>query len=60
MDFEWRVQELAKRFEVELDRGMAKIASTVAQLDRERMAVESDILAAALERDLIDPSDFRR
>jgi hypothetical protein len=48
--------EEAKRFEVELDRGMAKIASTVAQLDRERMVVESDILAAALERDLIDPA----
>jgi uncharacterized Zn finger protein len=52
--------EEAERFDAELNRGMAKIASAVARLDRARMIVESDILAAALERDLIDPSDFGR
>jgi uncharacterized Zn finger protein len=51
--------EEAERFDAELDRGMAKIASTVARLDHARMTAESDTLAAALERDLIDASDFR-
>jgi len=49
----------AQRFDAELDRGMAKIASQLAGLDRARMIAESDALAAAFERDLIDPSDFR-
>jgi hypothetical protein len=52
--------EEAASYQADLDRGVAKIASTVARLDRERMIAESDAWAAALERDLIDPGDFRR
>ena len=52
--------EEAAFYEADLDRGVAKIASAVARLDRERLIAESDAWAAALERDLIDPSDFRR
>jgi hypothetical protein len=52
--------EEAERFDADLDRGMTKIASTVARLDRARMIAESDALTTALERDLIDASDFRR
>ena len=50
--------EEAERYDADLDRGIAKIASAVARLDRERMIAESDAWAAALERDLIDPGDF--
>jgi uncharacterized Zn finger protein len=52
--------EEAAFYESDLDHGVAKIASAVARLDRERMIAESDALTAALERDLIDPGDFRR
>jgi uncharacterized Zn finger protein len=50
--------EEARRFESQLDRGVRQIAASAARLDRERMIADSDTLAAALERDLIDPSDF--
>jgi hypothetical protein len=50
--------EEAKRLEGELDRGVQQIAANVARLDREYMLADSDTLTAALERDLIDPSDF--
>jgi hypothetical protein len=50
----------AESLDADLDRGMAKIAASLAQLDRERMQAESEILAAALERDLVDPNDFAR
>lgn len=49
----------AERYDVELDRGMAKIASTLTTLDRARMVAEADALKTALERDLIGPGDFR-
>ena len=50
----------AKRFEGELDRGVQEIAADVARLDREHMLADSSTLTAALERDLIDPTDFCR
>jgi hypothetical protein len=50
--------EQAKRFDSDLNRGAAEIAAALNRLDRERMIVDSDTLTAALERDLIDPSDF--
>jgi hypothetical protein len=52
--------EEAKRFDGELDRGVAKIAAVLLRLDRERMIADSDALTVALERDLIDPGDFCR
>ena len=48
----------AQRFEHDLDRGVRQIAAAFARLDRERMIADSDTMTAALERDLIDPSDF--
>ena len=49
----------AQRFEHELDRGVEQIAAAMVRLDRERMIADSDAIMAALERDLIDPGDFR-
>jgi hypothetical protein len=49
----------ADRYDAELDRGVAKIASKLASLDRARMVTEADIFKMALERDLIGPEDFR-
>ena len=49
----------AKHYEAELDRGVAKIASMLAILDRARLVAEADTLKTALERDLIGPDDFR-
>src|SRR5688572_20496509 len=47
--------EAAQRFEHELDRGVRQMAAAFVRLDRERMIADSDTLADALERDLIDP-----
>jgi hypothetical protein len=49
----------AERYDAQLDRGMVKIASTLATLDRARMVAEADAFKTALERDLIGPGDFR-
>ena len=49
----------ANRYDAELDRGVARIASTLARLDRARMAAEADAFKVALDRDLIGPGDFR-
>jgi uncharacterized Zn finger protein len=51
--------EEAERYDAELNRGTAKIASTLASLDRARMVAEADVFKLALERDLIGPGDFR-
>jgi uncharacterized Zn finger protein len=40
--------EAAKRFEIELDRGVRKIAASLSRLDRERMIADADTLTAAL------------
>jgi hypothetical protein len=50
----------AQCFVCELDMGRATIAATVARLEREHMIADTEALTAALRRDLIDPSDFRR
>jgi hypothetical protein len=52
--------EEAARYDADLDYGIAQIASAVARLDRQRIIDESDASTSALERDLIDPGDFRR
>jgi hypothetical protein len=48
------------RFEHDLDAGLAVIASAVERAERPRMLADVAALIAALERDLIDASDFRR
>ena len=50
--------DVAKRYELDLERGMAEIASTLKRLDRLRMIALLDTFIAALERDLIDAADF--
>jgi hypothetical protein len=52
--------DVAERYEQDLERGRAEIAATVNRRDRARMLAELPILIAALERDLIDAADFRR
>jgi len=50
--------DVAKRYELDLERGAAEIASTLKRLDRLRMLALLDTFVAALERDLIDAADF--
>ena len=50
--------EVARIYELDLQRGMDEIAAAVDRTDRERMAAEVDVLIAALEHDLIDAGDF--
>jgi hypothetical protein len=50
----------ARRFDRELDVGLEWIAATVARLEREHMIAYTEVLTAALQRDLIDPGDFCR
>jgi hypothetical protein len=52
--------EEARRFDRELDQGLGRIAATVARLEREHMMADTEVLTAALQRDLIDPGDFCR
>ena len=50
--------DLAKRYELDLERGMAEIASTLKRWERWEMIALLDTFVAALERDLIDAADF--
>ena len=50
--------DVAKRYEEDLRRGMAEIAAALERSDRARMVVEVDVFVAALDRDLIDAEDF--
>jgi hypothetical protein len=52
--------DVAKRYDLDLGRGMADIADALRREDRDRMAAEVQVFIAALERDLIDAADFRR
>lgn len=51
--------DVAKRYECDLERGIAAIAKALERLDRARMATQVDTFVAALEHDLIDAADFR-
>lgn len=51
--------DLVRRFDADVSRGLAVIARDVTTLDRERMAHQADTFAAALRHDLIDAGDFR-
>jgi len=48
----------AKRYDVELDRGMGEIRATLRRLELEQMAAQADVLAKALQLDLLDAADF--
>ena len=50
--------DLAKRYELDVERGRAEIASTLKRLDRLHMIALLDSFITALERDLIDAADF--
>ena len=51
---------LAAALDVELDRQQSQIARALAALESERMAADADLLATALELDLVDAEDFAR
>ncbi len=52
--------EQAAALDVQLDRQQAQIAGALAALEAEDMAAEADLLATALEPDLVDADDFAR
>jgi len=49
---------VAKRYELDLERGISEIATALRREDRDRMAAEARVFIAALEHDLIDAVDF--
>ena len=51
---------LAAALDVELDRQQAQIAAALADLEAEQMAADADLLATALELDLVNADDFAR
>jgi len=60
----WRearaTNEQAKAFDLELDRQVRLIVRALRRIEREKMRAELDVLVTALDRDLIDASDFAR
>jgi hypothetical protein len=50
--------DVAKRYDFDLKRGMAEIADAFRLQDHERMTAEARVFIAALEHDLIDGDDF--
>jgi hypothetical protein len=58
----WRevtvTNEIAARFDLELDRRMDVVARAVERLDRSRMAAEVETMILALRHGLVDPADF--
>ena len=51
-------QEIADRYDRELDRTSEPIVSALARLDRERMISEAEAFTTALRLDLFDAGDF--
>ena len=50
--------DVAKRYDLDLQRGMAEIAVALKLQDQERMTAEANVFIAALRHDLIDAGDF--
>ena len=50
--------EIAARYDVELDRRMDIVARALERLDRSRMAAEVETMILALRHGLVDPTDF--
>jgi hypothetical protein len=51
---------LAAALDIELDRQQAQIAAALVELEAEGMATDADLLATALELDLVTADDFAR
>jgi hypothetical protein len=51
---------VAERYDAELARGARAISRAVQRLDQERMAAEAQTFVTALQRGIIDASDFAR
>jgi hypothetical protein len=60
----WRevtvTNEVAERFDIELDRRAAIIQRALHKLDRERMVEQVETMIGMLRHGLIDPADFAR
>jgi hypothetical protein len=58
----WRevtvANDVAARFDLELDRRMDVVARALERLDRTRMAAEVETMILALRHGLVDPADF--
>jgi hypothetical protein len=50
--------DVAKRYESDLQRGMVEIAAALERHDHERMTAEAEVFIAALEHDIVDAEDF--
>jgi hypothetical protein len=50
--------DVAHAYERDIDRGTREIRAALDRMDRDRMSVQADAFAAALQRDLIDAGDF--
>ena len=50
--------EVATRYDLDLQRGMAEIAAALERHDHERMTAEAEVFIAALQHDLIEAADF--
>jgi hypothetical protein len=50
--------DVAKRYDLDLARGMGVIAAALRREDHDRMVAETQVFIVALERDLIDAGDF--
>ena len=51
--------EVATRYDLDLQPGMAEIAAALERQDHERMTAEAEVFIAALQHGLIDAADFR-
>jgi hypothetical protein len=60
----WRevtvTNDVAARYDIELDRRMDIVARALERLDRSRMAAEVETMILALRHGLVDPTDFAR
>jgi hypothetical protein len=60
----WRevtvTNDIAARYDLELDRRMDIVARALERLDRSRMAAEVETMILALRHGLVDPADFSR
>jgi hypothetical protein len=50
--------DVAKQYDLDLNRGMAEIAGALRRQERELMTAEAEVFIAALQHDLIDAGDF--
>ena len=50
--------DVAKRYAVDLQRGMEEIAAALERHDHARMTAEAQVFIAALQHDIIDAGDF--